>query len=175
MNPTPGASDLAPIGTVGVIGAGVMGTQLALHIAAHGHRVAVVDRSSHTLGRMRREHEEDSTAASPQERSPRMSGRPRWNVFEASNDTATWRLVSFEIRDGDGQVARPLGRDAVGSITYAPDGHMAVQFGRADRAHLAVGDWAGATPAEIATAARDYFAYCGSTSSAAVKSCTGLS
>jgi hypothetical protein len=38
---------------------------------------------------------------------------------------------------------------------------MAVQFGRADRARLAVGDWADATPAEIATADREYFAYCG--------------
>jgi Lipocalin-like domain len=73
----------------------------------------------------------------------------------------TWRLVSFEVRDEDGRVTQPLGRDAVGFVTYAPDGHMAVQFGRADRACLAVGDWAGATPAEIAAAARDYFAYCG--------------
>ena len=76
----------------------------------------------------------------------------------------TWRLVSFELRDRQGRVTHPLGRDAVGFITYAPDGHMAVQFGRANRAYLAAGDWgdwAGATPAEIATAARDYFAYCG--------------
>jgi Lipocalin-like domain len=80
-----------------------------------------------------------------------------------SNDplVGTWRLVSFEMRDEQGRVMHPLGRDAVGFITYAPDGHMAVQFGRADRARLAVGDWAGATPAEIATAARDYLAYCG--------------
>jgi Lipocalin-like domain len=80
-----------------------------------------------------------------------------------SNDplVGTWRLVSFEMRDEQGRVTHPLGRDAVGFITYAPDGHMPVQFGRADRARLAVGDWAGATPAEIAAAARDYLAYCG--------------
>jgi hypothetical protein len=80
-----------------------------------------------------------------------------------SNDplVGTWRLVSFEMRDEHGRVTYPLGRDALGFITYAPDGHMAVQFGRADRARLAVGDWAGATPAEIAAAARDYLAYCG--------------
>jgi hypothetical protein len=53
----------------------------------------------------------------------------------------TWRLVSFEMRDEDGRVTHPLGGDAVGFITYTPDGHMAVQFGRADRARLAVGDW----------------------------------
>jgi hypothetical protein len=73
----------------------------------------------------------------------------------------TWRLVSFEIRDEDGRVTHPLGRDAVGFITYTPDRHMSVQFGQADRAPLAVADWAGATAAEITTAARDYFAYCG--------------
>ena len=74
----------------------------------------------------------------------------------------TWRLVSFEVRDDEGRVTYPFGReDAIGFITYSPDGHMAVQFGRADRARLAVGDWVAAAPAEIAAAARDYFAYCG--------------
>jgi hypothetical protein len=55
----------------------------------------------------------------------------------------------------------PFGRDAVGFITYTGDGHMAVQFGRAARARLTASDWVGATPTEIETAARDYFAYCG--------------
>jgi hypothetical protein len=73
----------------------------------------------------------------------------------------TWRLVSFAVRDEEGRIVFPFGRDAVGFITYTGDGHMAVQFGRAERAHLAVGDWVGAGPAEIATAAREYFAYCG--------------
>jgi hypothetical protein len=73
----------------------------------------------------------------------------------------TWRLVSFELRDAEGRVTYPLGRDAAGFITYAADGHMAVQFGRAGRAHLAQGDWLAAPDAEIAAAARDYFAYCG--------------
>jgi hypothetical protein len=73
----------------------------------------------------------------------------------------TWRLVSFEVRDVEGQVTYPFGRDAVGFITYSPDGHMAVQFGRAGRAHVTAGDWVAAAPAEIATAARDYIAYCG--------------
>lgn len=73
----------------------------------------------------------------------------------------TWRLVSFAVHDESGAVAYPFGRDAVGFITYTGDGHMAVQFGRADRGRLADGDWMGAMPAEIAAAARDYFAYCG--------------
>jgi 3-hydroxyacyl-CoA dehydrogenase len=54
VNLTAGASDLALIGTVGVVGAGFMGAQLALHIAAHGHPVTVVDQSTDALGRMRR-------------------------------------------------------------------------------------------------------------------------
>lgn len=73
----------------------------------------------------------------------------------------TWRLLSFEVQDEDGSVTHPFGRDAVGFITYTADGRMAVQFGRADRARLAVGDWIAAPAGEIATAARDYFAYCG--------------
>ena len=76
----------------------------------------------------------------------------------------TWRLVSFEVRDEDGHVTYPFGRDAVGFITYTTDGRMAVQFGRANRAHVASADWpdwvAGAD-ADIAVAARNYFAYCG--------------
>jgi hypothetical protein len=38
---------------------------------------------------------------------------------------------------------------------------MAVQFGAANRARLAASDWLGGADAEIAAAARDYFAYCG--------------
>ncbi len=73
----------------------------------------------------------------------------------------TWRLVSFEVRDEDARVTHPFGHDPLGFITYTADGRMAVQFGRADRACLAAGDWVAATPGEIAAAARDYIAYCG--------------
>jgi 3-hydroxybutyryl-CoA dehydrogenase len=59
MNRTVRAPDLAPIATVGVVGAGFMGAQLALHIAVHGYPVAVVDESTDALGRMRRGHEEE--------------------------------------------------------------------------------------------------------------------
>ena len=68
----------------------------------------------------------------------------------------------IEVRDDEGRVAYPFGRDATGFITYSPDGHMAVQFGRTERASLATSDWLAAAPAEIAAAARDDFAYCGS-------------
>ena len=73
----------------------------------------------------------------------------------------TWRLVSVELRDEAGGVAHPLGRDPAGLLTYTADGHMAGQFGRAGRAPVAAGDWAAAPEAEVAAAARDYVAYCG--------------
>ena len=73
----------------------------------------------------------------------------------------TWRLVSFAVQDADGGIDFPFGRDAEGSITYTADGRMAVQFGAANRARLAASDWLGGADAEIAAAARDYFAYCG--------------
>jgi len=73
----------------------------------------------------------------------------------------TWRLVSFAVQDADGGIDYPFGRDAEGSITYTADGRMAVQFGAANRARLAAPDWLGGADAEIAAAARDYFAYCG--------------
>jgi 3-hydroxybutyryl-CoA dehydrogenase len=52
-------SDTSPIATVGVVGAGFMGAQLALHLAAHGYPVAVVDQAPDALTRMRRGHEEE--------------------------------------------------------------------------------------------------------------------
>jgi 3-hydroxybutyryl-CoA dehydrogenase len=59
MNPTARAPDLTPIAKVGVVGAGFMGAQIALHIAAFGYPIAVVDQSKDALARMRRGHEEE--------------------------------------------------------------------------------------------------------------------
>ena len=73
----------------------------------------------------------------------------------------TWRLVSFVVQDADGGLEYPFGRDAEGFITYTADGRMAVQFGGANRPRLVVPDWVGGADAEIAAAARHYFAYCG--------------
>lgn len=73
----------------------------------------------------------------------------------------TWRLVSVAVQDEDGQITYPFGQDAIGFITYTGDGHMAVQFGRADRPSLDSGDWLAAAATEIAAVARGYFAYCG--------------
>jgi hypothetical protein len=73
----------------------------------------------------------------------------------------TWRLVSFTVQDPDGRIAYPFGRDPEGFITYTDDGRMTVQFAAANRTPLAVADWVAGADADIAAAARDYFAYCG--------------
>jgi hypothetical protein len=73
----------------------------------------------------------------------------------------TWRLVSYEVRDEDGGISHPFGCDPVGFLTYTADGFMAGQLGRADRARFSSGDWEAAPDAEVAAAARNYFAYCG--------------
>jgi hypothetical protein len=74
----------------------------------------------------------------------------------------TWRLLSLEVFDDDGNVSFPLGQHVEGYITYDSDGRMSVQFGKANRPRLAVPDWLIAADAEISAAARGFFAYCGS-------------
>ncbi len=53
----------------------------------------------------------------------------------------TWRLVSFAVRDSEGAVTYPFGREVEGFITYTGDGRMAVHFGSANRTRLADPDW----------------------------------
>ncbi len=45
----------------------------------------------------------------------------------------TWRLVSWEIRDPDGTVRHPYGKNAVGYLIYTADGHMAAEIMDPDR------------------------------------------
>lgn len=53
----------------------------------------------------------------------------------------TWRLVSFESRDGTGAVSYPLGRNAVGLLIYDAAGNMAVQLMQPNLPHFAANDW----------------------------------
>ena len=73
----------------------------------------------------------------------------------------TWRLVSYQAQDEDGNVSYPFGQDAVGFIIYTPDGYVAAQLGKANRSGAIEGRWADASADAIAAAARDYYAYCG--------------
>ena len=74
----------------------------------------------------------------------------------------TWSLVSYKARKADGVVSFPLGRDAIGYITYTADGHMSVAMMSADRTNYASGDLRGGTVEEKLAAAETYVAYCGS-------------
>ncbi len=72
----------------------------------------------------------------------------------------TWRLVSWEIRDLEGQVIYPYGKDAIGILMYAPDGYMSATLTKPNRPHFAAGDILGGTIEEQALAAQSYLAYC---------------
>lgn len=73
----------------------------------------------------------------------------------------TWRLVSWENRDEDGNVSYPVGQDAVGYIMYTEDGYMSANLMKANRPNFAVGDLLGGTTEEKVRAAETYIAYCG--------------
>ena len=73
----------------------------------------------------------------------------------------TWRLVSYQAQDEDGNVTYPFGQDVDGFLIYTPDGHVAAQLGKANRSGAIEGRWADASADAIAAAARDYYAYCG--------------
>lgn len=73
----------------------------------------------------------------------------------------TWRLMSLEMRKPDGQASYPLGRDAVGYITYTEDGYMSVALMSAGRSKFAAGDIRRGTVEEKVAAAETYVSYCG--------------
>jgi hypothetical protein len=74
----------------------------------------------------------------------------------------TWRLVSYYTEGSDGSIVYPMGRDARGFIMYLPDGFMAANLMVPGRPAYSGGIAETATPAELAAAARGYFAYAGS-------------
>jgi hypothetical protein len=45
----------------------------------------------------------------------------------------SWALLSFEAESSEGVLSYPLGKDAEGSILYAPDGYVAVNIMKKDR------------------------------------------
>lgn len=73
----------------------------------------------------------------------------------------TWRLRTWETQAADGQIRYPLGPDAVGYLSYTPEGYVFVAMMRADRSRYTTSDLLGGTPAERAAAAAGYVAYCG--------------
>jgi len=70
-------------------------------------------------------------------------------------------LVSWEIRDPDGTVTRPLGAGEIGQLMYDEDGRMSAQLMQTNQARFASDDWRQASPEEKARAWSDYFGYFG--------------
>lgn len=79
----------------------------------------------------------------------------------ASRLLGSWRLISWEERDGEGRVSYPLGPDAIGQIMYTQDGRMSAQLMRPDSARFASEDWRKATIEGKSAAWGNYFGYFG--------------
>src|SRR4051812_46886890 len=73
----------------------------------------------------------------------------------------TWKLVSYETQDADGNVIYPLGEDAKGFIMYNPDGYMSAQIMALGRPAYESENLHTGTMEEMAAAAHGYLAYSG--------------
>jgi hypothetical protein len=74
----------------------------------------------------------------------------------------TWKLVSHEHRQSDGQVSYPFGRGTFGIAMLDANGRYSAQIMRPDLPVFASGDRLKGTPAEIKSAFEGSFAYFGS-------------
>jgi Lipocalin-like domain len=74
----------------------------------------------------------------------------------------TWRLVTWENRDADGQVTLPMGSDPIGYLLYSRDGHFSVTISRARRPPFPAADVLGGAMEDKARAVEGFVAYAGS-------------
>ncbi|NEQ34981.1 MAG: lipocalin-like domain-containing protein [Okeania sp. SIO3I5] len=73
----------------------------------------------------------------------------------------TWQLVSFELKDVNGEVSYPYGKDTIGYLMYAEDGYMSVVIMAANRSNFSSEDFFGGSTQEKANAMETYLSYCG--------------
>lgn len=73
----------------------------------------------------------------------------------------TWSLLSWYNEMEDGQRVYPMGADAFGYISYAPDGFVFVHIAAAGRVPYAVNDPLGGTIVEDSAAMKSYITYAG--------------
>src|SRR6185437_5894885 len=73
----------------------------------------------------------------------------------------TWRLVSFEIENPEGEVSRPFGENAAGYLMYSADGYMAVSIMPLDRPNFLSSTLDAGKPEEKIGAFDTYTSYCG--------------
>ena len=74
----------------------------------------------------------------------------------------TWRLVSFELKDVNGEVSYPYGKDTIGYLMYAEDGYMSVVIMAPNRPNFSSEDFFEGSTQEKANAMETYISYCGS-------------
>jgi hypothetical protein len=73
----------------------------------------------------------------------------------------SWKLVSFNIKDSNGQITYPFGQNAQGRLIYEPDGRMAVQLMDPSRPNFTSDDPLVTSEAELRAAFGGYTAYYG--------------
>ena len=73
----------------------------------------------------------------------------------------TWRLVSYEARNSEGQVHYPLGEDVSGLLVYDGGGNMSAHVMRSDLPVFAGKDPARASDRELRAAFEGYGSYFG--------------
>ena len=73
----------------------------------------------------------------------------------------TWKLISMEVRNAEGELSQLFGDKPEGMLIYT-DGHISVQVMHSDRPHFASGDFSVGTPEEFKAAFMGMSTYFGS-------------
>lgn len=73
-----------------------------------------------------------------------------------------WKLLSFEVRNSNGEVTHPFGEDPDGSIIYTESGRFSAQLFRPGRPEFASGDQTQGTDEEIKANYEGFISYFGS-------------
>jgi hypothetical protein len=73
----------------------------------------------------------------------------------------TWRLVSFESRDENKEIRHPLGKNALGQLSYGAEGRMSVILVQPDRPPFALDDMRRGTDIEVRSAFEGFLGYFG--------------
>lgn len=89
----------------------------------------------------------------------------KWNELEPTQNQpaiiGTWKLVSFEIQQSNGEVVYPFGEEAQGCLIYTESGYVSAQVMRPDRPQFTSGDQMQGTPIEIETNYKGVVSYYG--------------
>jgi hypothetical protein len=73
----------------------------------------------------------------------------------------TWHLVAWTNVVAGVEEPGMMGRDAIGQVMFAPDGHMCFSAMRSNRSKFGSRDFQAGTPEEKTTAYDSYVGYCG--------------